>query len=477
MTPIVQISSGLITGRSEDGITSYLGIPYAAAPVGPLHFAAPQPHAGWEGERDGTAFGPTAPQSGWTPDLVDIIPNRIIAGDEFLNLNVWVPDGARDLPVMVWIHGGALLRGANSLEGYSGVPFARDGVVYVAINYRVGAEGAAVLEGAPLNLAVADVVAALRWVQAEISAFGGDPGRVTIFGESAGSTMAGCVLARDDAAELCAQAIMESAVPTAGTKERGVEITQLIADRLGVSATREAFAAVEPHKIIEAQDAVLEETSILGGGPMFVLVPGGDSVPRDPMAALLSGAGSTVPIMLGWTRDEARLWVQTTPLQHITDEMFAGLAPKLGATAEVIEVYRGNRPDASPADILAAMASDRMMRNPMNVLADARAAHGATTFVYEFAWESPVQGLGAAHAMELGFVFDRLDSDDFTSMTGPGAPQQVADDMHRAWVAFAITGNPGWEPWDSERPVQVFDTPASVLVRAPREDERVAWAS
>jgi para-nitrobenzyl esterase len=180
--PTVSLSMGEVRGSTADGIDRFLGLPYAAAPIGPHRFALPAPHPGWSGVRDATALGPTAPQAPYGGGIETLLPTVEIPGDEFLNLNVWAPAGASALPVMVWVHGGSLSHGANALSGYDGTTFARDGVVYVAINYRLGSEGFSVLDGAPLNLGLADVVAALRWVRSEIAAFGGDPNRVTVFG-------------------------------------------------------------------------------------------------------------------------------------------------------------------------------------------------------------------------------------------------------------------------------------------------------
>jgi para-nitrobenzyl esterase len=183
------ISSGSLRGSTENGIDRYLGVPYAAAPVGDLRFAVAAPHPGWSGVRDATAMGATAPQAPYSGEFAIMLPLVMIDGDEYLNVNVWAPSGAKDLPVMVWVHGGANIHGSNSLDGYDGTAFARDGVVFVSINYRLGAEGFSVLEGVPLNLGLSDVMTALRWVKAEIAAFGGNPENVTAFGESAGSIL------------------------------------------------------------------------------------------------------------------------------------------------------------------------------------------------------------------------------------------------------------------------------------------------
>ncbi|MGE6733173.1 carboxylesterase family protein, partial [Streptomyces sp. NPDC059900] len=185
---VVDTTSGPVRGTLEDGIAVFRGIPYAAAPVGPLRFAPPAPVAPGEDVLEATAFGPTAPKNPYSPPLDAILPDPDIPGGACLNLNVWTPapgDGAR--PVMVWIHGGALRNGSSAVPMYDGRAFARDGVVLVSLNYRLGIEGFGVFPDAPANLGLRDQIAALAWVRDNIRAFGGDPDNVTVFGESAGA--------------------------------------------------------------------------------------------------------------------------------------------------------------------------------------------------------------------------------------------------------------------------------------------------
>ncbi|GGF34688.1 carboxylesterase/lipase family protein [Subtercola lobariae] len=473
---IVAVSSGEIQGVSENGISRYLGVPYAAAPVGDLRFALPQPHPGWSGVRDATSFGATAPQARWADNILDdVFPTVVVPGDEYLNVNVWTPDGASALPVMVWVHGGALSHGSIVLDSYDGTTFARDGVVYVSISYRLGTEGFSVLDGASNNLGLADVIAAARWVKAEIGAFGGDPDNITLFGESGGSILIGNILALPDVAEICTRMILESGLPRAETVEQGRQITVETAAVLGVEPTRDAFAAFSQAELVKAQEEVTAQQSPLTGGAHFTIVNDGQIVPDDPSALVATGPATAIPILLGTTTEEANLWVLTTPTKDMTAEQLDETLVRYRISPETAAVYRANRPDASPAVLLSAILSDLLMRLGTNRLADARLANGATTHVFEFAWPSPVHNLGAAHATELGFVFDRLLSDDFVRLTGADAPQQVADDMHAAWIAFAKTGDPGWQRWNETRPVYTFDAPRSGVTYAPRDDERSAW--
>ena len=186
--PVVRLRDGIVRGRVEAGVAAFLGIPYAAPPFGPNRMLPPQPVPAWAGERDATAFGPTVPKGDYPPQYAPLFPEVVIPGEDCLNLNVWTPDaGAGGLPVLVWIHGGSFMNGSGSVGAYDGAAFARDGVVCVTINYRLAAEGFLFLGDGIANLGLLDQLAALRWVQENIAAFGGDPGRVTVAGESAGA--------------------------------------------------------------------------------------------------------------------------------------------------------------------------------------------------------------------------------------------------------------------------------------------------
>jgi para-nitrobenzyl esterase len=470
------ISSGELQGTSEGGVDRYLGVPYAAAPVGEHRFALAAPHPGWEGVRDATAMGATSAQAPYRGVFAELMPTVIIGGDESLNVNVWAPAGAKDQPVMVWVHGGANVHGSNSLDGYDGTAFARDGVVLVSINYRLGAEGFSVLDGVPLDLGLTDVMAALRWVQQEVRAFGGDPERVTAFGESAGSILLGSVVAHPDARGLVARAILQSGAPTAVPVRSAAKITRLIAKELKIPATKEAFAAKTPAELIAAQDVVMAGGTPVTGGPSFATAIGGHAVPRDPLEAILGGAGDRVDLLLGSNAEEPRLWfVPLGLMESLSAPLFAAARLRFRITRRILNAYKQLLGTASRGALFSELATDLLVRLPINRIADGRLGRGAATWVYEFGWSSPSRDLGAAHAMEIGFVFDTLASPDWAEMMGEHPPQSLADGMHAAWVRFATTGDPGWEAWNASRPVQTFDSPTSAVVHAPREATRAVW--
>jgi len=471
---IVDTAQGKIRGEERDGVVRFLGVPYAAAPFGDQRFRLPQPHAGWDDVREATTFGPTAPQAPYPNELRALLGNELIPGTEILNLNVWAPTvpaaEPAGHPVMVWIHGGGLTRGSSSAGTYDGHAFARDGVVLVSVNYRLGAEGFAVLEDAPANLGLADLQAALRWVRDNIGGFGGDPARVTVFGQSAGGACVAALCASPQSAGLFAGAIIQSGPISVTPRSRAQRATRLVARELGVPATREAFRNVSPEDLLRAQARATAKTSILGG-PAFGLVVDDVLLPRDPALELASPARE-FPLMMGYTTEEYRLWfLPTGAIGRINRAHLLAARLKLRAPQRAVRVYSRNRPHARPGEILGMLATDGILRVPKNDLADARSG---PTWMYEFAWSSPVQALGAAHAVELAFVFDTLTRHESVALTGPTAPQPLADTMHAAWVRFARTGDPGWAAWDESRPVMTFDEPGCRLVHAPRDDERSA---
>lgn len=471
---IVPTGAGRVRGRVDDGVARFLGIPYAAAPFGVHRFRAPAPVPGWKGVRDALEYGPTAPKGGHTPALAALLPDPDVPGDECLNLNVWAPSPPRvGQPVMVWIHGGSFRTGSNAVSVYDGHSFARDGVVLVSVNYRLGVEGFAVFPDAPANRGLLDLIAALGWVRDNIAAFGGDPGNVTIFGESAGAIAIGALLVSPAARGLFRRAVMQSGPPTALTPTAAGRVTTLIAKRLRIPATAAAFAAVGRAELLAAQIAVTTGGNPLTGGPGFGVVVDGDVVPTDPAHGLKNGASSEVDLLAGYNTDEYRLWfVPTGALDRITGVTLRLALLKFRISGRLARVYRRNRPGARPGEILGSIATDLLVRVPLNRVAERRPGN---TFLYEFAWPSPVQDLRACHALEIGFVFDTLHLPDAVTMAGPDAPQELATAMHERWIGFATWGQPGWPAYGPSRSVMRFELPAPRVVAAPADDELRLW--
>jgi len=490
MSPTVTTRCGAVRGQVRDGVASFLGIPYAASPTGPLRFRAPAPPRPWDGVRDALALGATPPKPDYPVPFDRLLPEPNIPGDDWLNLNVWTPDpGGAGLPVMVWIHGGAFANGNSAVPAYDGHAFARDGVVLVSINYRLGVDGFALLPDAPANRGLLDQIAALEWVRDNIAAFGGDPGNVTVFGESAGAMSVTTLLSIPRARDLFARAITQS-----GSVQAAADLADaaLVARELGLAAGREptadGLAVLGLPELIKAQiavrDALVAQPDPARFGPTivastmaFIPVVDGDLIPVRPLDAIAAGAGSAVPLLTGTATEEYRLFLVPTGMAAlVTDEGLGAILPALGIGQAVADLYRANRPGASPGDVMSALITDLYFRLPGLAVAEARRGAAAPTYLYEFAWPSPVSGLGACHSLEIPFVFDNLSAEGTEMALGPTPPAALAERMHAAWIAFASTGEPGWRSFDDSYPVMVFDAAGDGLQADPRGDERAIWA-
>ena len=482
----VETTVGAVRGVTVDGgILSFRGMPYAAPPVAALRFQPPQPPARWDGERDASEFGPTAPQAG-SGALGDLLPNVVIPGDDYLNLNVWTPGLDGRAPVMVFIHGGSFTSGSGAVSIYDGTRFARDGVVLVTINYRLGVDGFLWFGDGVPNLGLLDQVAALEWVRDNIAAFGGDPDDVTIFGESAGGMSVCTLLATPAATGLFHRAIAESG---AGDCVISPESARLVGTRLaeilGVAPTREGVGSVPIERVIEAVGQLGMEVSKrprkkLWGDVARNLMPfepvvDGTVLPGIPRELIASGASNDVALVIGTNSDEARLFFvpvgAMAKMSAVVAHFFAfayGARP-LSAVRRVRRLH----PGFGPGERAAAILTEGFYRAPMLALARSH----PRSYVYEFAWASSAfdAKLGACHALELGFVFDVLDDPAGMALLGGPAPQALADAMHSSWVAFATSGDPGWPRFTAEHPVGMLFDERSRQITEDLQDFDRAW--
>lgn len=479
--PVVRTTGGRVRGLHRDGTHVFHAIPYAAAPVGAARFAAPGPAPAWHGVRDATRPGPTAPapvRRGFGGlDLEPVTGPPPIPGDAYLTVTVSTPDpGAGGLPVLVFVHGGGFLSGTGQAALYDGGTFARDGVVLVTLNYRLGIPGWLSLPGAPENRGLLDVIAALRWVADNATAFGGDPRRVTVAGQSAGAMIVAALLAAPPAAGLFRRAISQSgnglcAVPA----EHGLTVTRRVCAALGLPPRAEAFHAVDDTRLAAAlhglppagpADSGHLDPS-LGNSP-FKPVIDGVLLERRPASALRAAARNGAEpktaheLLIGTNADEAALYtVPGGAIDAMTGHALAAVAARRSARpAALLAHYRARLPDAGPGERATRLMTDVYL-DGNHALADAHSTlPGTRTFAYEFAWRSPAFDgrLGACHCVELPFVFDRTDLPTLhgvRALLGPGLPggdvTALAARTHAAWVAFATHGDPGWQPYDTDR--------------------------
>ncbi len=491
MNVVVKIRQGEVRGCVADGVNTFKGIPFAAPPFGANRLRPPQPVAPWRGVREALIYGPKAPQLPYSPPFDVLIPELAVAGEDCLNLNIWSPDlGAPSRPVMAWISGGAFEHGTGAGPWYDGSRFARDGIVCVTINYRVGADGFLYLGDGNANCGLLDQVAALKWVQENIATFGGDPGNVTVFGESAGAMSIGSLLSMPRAEGLFRRAILQSGadhpVMSAATARR---VGQYLAGKLGVEATREAIAKVPLDRMLQAQAELNADLAarrdlqrwgeeVVVAMMLWQPVIDGDVIPTRPIDRIVAGAGAHIDVMVGTNADEWRFFlVPNGVIGHIADEVLAGAIAAYGLPVETTLVaYRAAYPNASAGDLLAAIQSDWYIRIPALRLADAHAKSASATYMYEFAWRSPQFNglLGACHGGEIPFVFDTI-GNETEALWGTDPPQQLADTMHAAWVSFATNGDPGWPQYELGRRLTMrFDT-TSQVVDDPRSMERKLW--
>ncbi|GAA2591118.1 carboxylesterase/lipase family protein [Streptomyces axinellae] len=499
-TVVIETAQGAVRGLRRGGTLAFFGIPYAAPPLGAARFAPPRAHAPWDGVRDATAPGPNAPQSGRSLGRVDMSPyfgTGWSPGEDYLTLDVWAPEagagdvgggGGRGLPVMVFVHGGGFVAGSTRSALYDGAGFARDGVVLVTLNYRLGIAGFLDLPGAPPNRGLLDIVAALRWVRENVTTLGGDAQNVTLFGQSAGATLVGGVLATPEASGCFHRAIIQSGSGLgAFTTEQAARVTEAAAQALGVRPRADAFAEISDERLVEAAGALtgLDLGTTTHRDPLAGLSPFGLVLDTQPAASVAEGSGADVDLLIGTNAEEGNLYL--APVGRYSTSTAADVEATAARShpdpARLIETYRTARPGASWGELRSAILGDALFGAGTRALADAHAAHpGSATFGYEFAWRSSALDgeLGAAHAVELPFVFDLAH---LPSLRGPGGllgpvapPGGLAAHTHETWVRFARTGDPGWDPYDTDRRATMRIDAEWHQVDDPHGEEGRAWS-
>ena len=435
---------GLVRGvpARVNGVTMYLGLPYAAPPVGALRWQAPQPPPGWDGVRTADTFGNRCIQTRPYPDM---IWNSAMESEDCLYLSVWAPEGGTDLPVMLWIHGGGFLSGSGDEKRHDGAVLASKGVVLVTINYRLGALGflahpdltAESPHHASGNYALLDMIAALKWVRNNIAAFGGDPGNVTIFGESAGSFAISSLMASPLASGLFHRAIGASGAQVSGFRSGIMSLPE--AEREGLEWVKSmGVAGLDDLRALPAEKLV---ESTPQEADLFSSVVDRYVLSESPDAAFAAGRQSDIPLMAGWTSAEMK-WMNYSLEEFLAarDELFPG------ARNEAARIYpAGSESEAYRMGIT--MASDTWVVFPTWSWLELHEATSSSP-VYRFLFDQvqasgstpvPADDPGAAHATDIPFVFHTLD---FLGHPVSAGDSATADLISSYWTNFARNGNP-----------------------------------
>jgi para-nitrobenzyl esterase len=448
----VRVDGGVIRGTLERHVIAYKGIPYAAPPVGALRWAPPQAVKPWKGVRPARRFGPDCAQ---LPTPGDAAPLRTVSKESCLYLNVWRPraTSARHLlPVMVWIYGGGFVDGGTSPAVYDGTRFARDGVVLVSFNYRLGNFGFFAFpaltrqakRGLLGNYAFMDQIAALEWVRRNAASFGGDPHEVTIFGESAGGMSVNALLMTPLARGLFRRAIIESgggrdnilhARPLTGSAYSAEAAGVRLARQLGVvgegAAALRALRALPAMRLVDGLNmATLPSDHDYAGGPIL----DGRLYPGAPTAVYAAGGGARVPVMIGANTDE---------IGHLDAGSLPALWGSFGPDAAAARALYERHGRGTLSEISSAAGGDQWMVEPARAIARLLSARGQRVYEYRFGYVASSlrqTSSGAPHASEIPFVFDTVAAH-YGAETSR-ADEAMARKVHAYWVAFAKTGRP-----------------------------------
>ena len=447
--PQVKVESGIVEGKPEGTVNAFLGIPYAAPPVGNLRWRPPAPPATWTGVRPATEFGPRCMQGRIYSDMVfrDSGPS-----EDCLSVNVWAPADAKKLPVMVWIYGGGFLAGGTSEPRQDGKNLAKQGAVVVSMNYRLGVFGffthpdlaAESSTGAAGNYGLLDQTAALRWVQRNIAAFGGDPGNVTIFGESAGSFSVSALMASPRAKGLFHKAIGESGaafyshdLPFLPLREQEQEDAKFARSALGLKELA-ALRALPAGQLVEA--SLREED----GERVFHFRPNvdGDFLPEPIPAIFAQGKQNDVPLLAGWNRDEGHF--SPANGKSATASAREKAEKEFGTrSAEFLRLYTGT----SEADVersLSDFDGDQFIAFSTWRWLEAQKRSG-TQVVYRYSFDLALPFLdkpvsfGAYHSAEIEYVFGQLDS---KALPFRAEDRKLSEQMQQYWANFARSGDP-----------------------------------
>ena len=482
---VADTAAGKVRGVEVEGIKVFKGVPYGANTTGRNRFMPPAPVPKWTGVRDALEYGPSAPQT--EPGVRRNASDLAVAGaglpqegEDCLVLNVWTPalDDGRKRPVMVWCHGGGFSSGSGSSPITAGLNLARRGdVVVVTINHRLNVLGFTYLgePGGPEysasgDVGMLDIVRALEWVRDNITRFGGDPGTVTVFGQSGGGRKVATLLAMPEAKGLFHRAIIESgATLKLVERDQATRVASELMKTMGLDKTQVRELQMAPvDRVMAAYFETMRRMNVDQMTQGFSPAVDGKAVPQHPFFPAAATVSPDVPLMLGSTRTE----LTSSAAAELFSLSDAAMRKRIGdligvAAGPTVDAYSRANPGASPSDLYFLIASDYRYSGPVMTIADRRAAlRKGPVYLYYWRWETPVDGgrLKSPHTIEIPFAFDNIKA--ATRLTGGGAEAMaLADKVSDAWIAFARTGNPStpklpaWTAYNSaDRPTMVFNT-------------------
>jgi para-nitrobenzyl esterase len=443
-TPVIAAPSGTVRGISRlDGGCEFLGIRYATA----ARHQNPEDITATEGVFEATAFGPICPQ---IPGALEIIlgADTTNISEDCLHLNVFTPaapSSQPQLPVLVWIHGGAYNNGSNSVPLYHGSSLASRGVVVVAINYRLGSFGFL----GENNFGILDMISALRWVQRNIASFNGDANNVTIIGESAGGSAVVSLMSSPEAKGLFHKAwAMSPSIGQLRTKERAVQAEQVFLEHAGVS-TRKDLQSLTIAEMLDVQAKL--EAIPTENFDHFTPAAGGSALPHD---IVTTAAGSPLPFVVGTNRDENRLWAALDPAQNqLGEDHWDDLCTQTFGehAAHAKNTYKRIRPNEVPWQLISSIHTDTAFRQRAQRISEQRVAANNKTWMYWFTWPTPVLDgiVGSCHGLDIPFAFDNLSIPGTDGLTGDSPERAaIATRFANEIVQFARTSAPTWPAFD-----------------------------
>ena len=489
-SPVVETTCGKIRGAQIDGVNIFKGVSYGASTAGKMRFMPPVKPQPWTGVMDALEYGPEAPQGKHTeiPEVLATVPKQSISED-CLHLNVWSSSLSRAAkrPVMVWLHGGGFTSGSGSYTIYDGANMAHDhNVVFVTVNHRLNTFGFMYLGdlggerfAQSGNVGMLDIVAALEWVRDNIANFGGDPGNVTIVGQSGGAGKVSTLLAMPSAKGLFHRAVAQSGASLTGvSREAAAKAAQNFLTKLNLK-TAEDLQSMPMDQLV----AATLSTPGVGGGP----VVDGKALPADPFTPSAPEMSANIPLLIGTTEFEVNFF-PNTKLDPI-DDMALHAAIKQATRAsdadadKLIATYKKGRPSATQIDLSQIVASDNF-RSSVVTEAERKAAQKAPVYMYYFTWKTPVHDnkLKAFHTLDIPFALDNVDKGQ--TMTGMGKDRYpLQQKMSSAWAAFAHSGNPNhkglpdWPVFTADRRATMILDNECKVVNDPHGEEQVALAS